>query len=142
LTLVFPEETNDSGILAPAQTVEGQPCLTDLPLPSSQDCPALLDESPTVQAACDVELLNAEEFLEFLLEMHPQVFEILVSPSVTTQSDENSITIAQVMSKKIYLQSQTPLLVKGMQLKYNEYADIISSKLTPLPGCLHTVSMI
>jgi hypothetical protein len=81
-----------------------------------------------MQAACEVELLNAEEFLEVLLETHPQVFAILVTPSVTTQSDENSITIAQVVSKKIYAQSQTPLLVKGVPLKYNEYADVFSSK--------------
>jgi hypothetical protein len=52
------------------------------------DCPALLDENCTVQAACKVEWLNAEEFLEVLLGMHPQVFVILVSPSATTQSEE------------------------------------------------------
>jgi hypothetical protein len=51
-----------------------------------------------MQAACKVELLNAEEFFEVLLEKHPQVFAILISPSVTKQSDENSITIAQVVS--------------------------------------------
>jgi hypothetical protein len=81
-----------------------------------------------------VELLNAEEFLEVLLETHPQVFAILVSRSVTAHSDENSITIAQVVSKKIYAQSQTPLSVKGVPLKYNEYADVFSSKTDPPPG--------
>jgi hypothetical protein len=87
-----------------------------------------------VQAACEVELLNTEEFLEVLLETHPQVFAILISPSVTTQSDKNSITIAQVVSKKVYAQSQTPLSVKGMPLKYNEYADVVSSKTDSPPG--------
>jgi hypothetical protein len=134
-TLIFPFEVpNDSGTLTFAQTVEGQPCLADLLPLSNLDHIVPLEESPTVQAACEVELLNADDFLDVLLETHPEVFAILVSPSVPNQADENSITIAQVVSKKIYAQSQTPLSVTGMPLKYNEYADIFSSKTDSPPG--------
>jgi hypothetical protein len=107
-------------MLTPTQTVEGQQRLADLSPPSNQHPVVPLEEKPTVQGACEVELLNADDLLEFLLEMHPQVFTLLVSSSVPTQADKNSITIAQVMSKKIYAQSQTPQLVTGMPLKYNE----------------------
>jgi hypothetical protein len=115
---------NDLGTLASSQTVEGQPCLADLLPPSNQDLVVPLEESPNMQAAGKVELLNADNFLEVLVETHPQVFALLISPSVPTQANENSITIAQVVRKKIYAQSQTPLSVTGGTLKYNEYMDV------------------
>jgi hypothetical protein len=143
LTLIFPYKVpNDSGQLAPAQTAEGQPGLADLFPPSNTDHIVSLEESPTMQAACKVELLNTDHFLRVLLKTHPLVFAILVSPSVPTQADENSITIAQVMSKKIYAQSQTPLWVIGVVLKYIECTDIVSRKTDYHLVCLRMVAMI
>jgi hypothetical protein len=82
LTLNFSDVANEPGTLALSQIVEGQLHLSDLSPPSSQDNSAFLEESPTLQAACEVELLNTEKSLEVLLKMHPQLFVILISPSV------------------------------------------------------------
>jgi hypothetical protein len=45
------------------------------------------------------------------------------------------------MGKKIYPQSQTPLLVNGVLLKYNEYVTLSPSKPTLLLVSLLTTSM-
>jgi hypothetical protein len=129
-------------MLASAQTVEGQQRLADLSPPSNQDPVVPLEESPTMQAACEVELLNTDNFLEVLLETHPQVFALLVSPSVPTQADENSLTIAQVVSKKIYAQSQTPLSVTCMPLNTMSTWMYFPAKPTPRLACLRIVDMI
>jgi hypothetical protein len=95
---------NKPGILALFQTAESKLCLDGLILPSNQDHAVTLEESPTMQAACEVELLNAEDFLKGLPKTHLQVFEILIFPSVPTLTDENSKTLAQVI---IYLSDPT-----------------------------------